>query len=715
MKQLVAILLFFLFPCLLIHAQEPCGTTKVLEALYEYDSNFAERRAEIEKETEAYYRQAVEKEGATRATITIPVVFHVIYNREAQNIPDSIIHSQMEVLNEDFSGLNVDIANVPDYFSDAVGIANIEFCLASRDPNGNPSTGITRKETSRTNFPDLDPSDGFDSFTAMHFDKSGGVDAWDTKQYLNIWVCNVGTTNTLAWAYLPGADERVDGIVCRYEYLGRPSLAGDPYSLGRTLTHEVGHWLNLFHTFDNDGGNTCSQDFVEDTPSQRSSNFGCPNFPRSTCKNHSDMFMNYMDYTDDDCGIMFTKGQVKRMEAALSTTRKGILNSIGCTEPANHDAQISNLISPIVDNCLFSDISIFVEFANKGKKPLNTLNINYQLDNGSVNVFQWEGELAPQQTTPAMVGFASLDPGLHHLVVYTSLPNGEPDAYPMQDTLHRYFYVGEGTTAPFFEDFNTLHTKNAWTTFDSGNAVPWHYITTVSNGDSIITGAMGVNHYFHVFFDGVSTYDELVSPSIDLRLMNDPYLVFDYSYHFDRTNEDDLQIFASTDCNQTREMIYHKKGDSLSTRFYPALLDENDWSRDTVDLADYAGESIILTFKTTTAGGSWLFIDNILVDGIPFAVGSSSNPTIDFKMEVYPNPCTNHEPTWVSIENSSIGNSTLRLFSTSGEQVLTQQVHLKEGNQKVPLSIENVSTGLYFLEIIDATGRRVVEKLSVQE
>ncbi len=715
MKRHPLLLLFLLVSPFFLRAQAPCGTTKILEYLEEYEPDFVERRAEIEKATTDYYIQMAEKDGSNQATITIPVVFHVLYKTAEQNIHDSLIYSQMDVLNEDYSGLNVDIANVPDYFEDVVGTANIEFCLASRDPNGNPTTGITRTETNRINFPNLDASGGFESFTPMHFTSEGGLDAWDTKQYLNIWVCNIATSSTLAWAYLPGADARVDGIVCRYDYVGRPSIAGEPYSLGRTMTHEVGHWLNLFHTFDNDGGNTCSQDYIADTPTQRAANFGCPSFPRSSCNNYSDMYMNYMDYTDDDCGIMFTKGQVKRMEAALATIRKGILSSIGCAAPANNDAQISDFISPTVDNCLFTDIPIFVEFGNKGNKPLTSLQIHYQIDGGATNIYEWTGELAPYQSEPVIAGFASLEPGLHQLVAYTSMPNGEMDANPVQDTLKRSFYVGDGVQAPYFEDFSELYTDNAWTIVDSDEAVPWHYITNVINSDSTINGAMAVNHYFHVFFDGVGSYDDLVSPNIDLRLMNDPYLVFDYSYHFNRTNEDELQIFVSKDCNQTQDLVYHKKGDSLSTRRFPVILEAEDWARDTVDLSAYAGESIILTFRTTSAGGAWLLLDNILVDGIPFASGISNMPSPSITMNVFPNPCNSNQPVWLHLESQQTSTGMLRLISINGQEVFLQPVSLNGSKQRLPISFKGIQSGLYLLELIDDTGNRMIEKINLTE
>jgi len=257
-----------------------------------------------------------------RAQVTIPVVFHVVYNTAEQNISDAKIQSQVAVLNEDFNATN-DQSNVPAVFKPLIGNADFYFVLATRDPNGNATSGITRTQTSVISF----SSNGNVCFNAF-----GGKDAWDTKQYLNIWVCNktgaVGYS-TYPWSGNPSSD----GIIVKYNYVGRTGTFTNNwnYIKGRTLTHEVGHWLGLIHTW---GDAACGDDYVSDTPKQGSPNGSCPAFPRvTTCSPNSsgDMFMNYMDYTYDACRTMFTAQQVSRMHNHLITYRAGILTSLGAT------------------------------------------------------------------------------------------------------------------------------------------------------------------------------------------------------------------------------------------------------------------------------------------------------------------------------------------------------------------------------------------------
>ena len=162
---------------------------------------------------------------------------------------------------------------------------------------------------------------------------------------MNIWVCDL-SSGLLGYAQFPGGPASSDGIVCDYAYFGNIGTATAPFNLGRTATHEVGHYLNLRHIW---GDSNCGNDFCNDTPEHNGSNYGCPNYPStSSCSGngaYGDMFMNYMDYTDDGCMNMFTQDQKTRMIAAINTYRTGLLTSnacqsgYGCTDPSalNYD------------------------------------------------------------------------------------------------------------------------------------------------------------------------------------------------------------------------------------------------------------------------------------------------------------------------------------------------------------------------------------------
>jgi hypothetical protein len=169
--------------------------------------------------------------------------------------------------------------------------------------------GIVRKKTSKRSFSSND---------YVKFSSKGGDDAWDATQYLNLWVCNLGQ-GLLGYAQFPGGNAKTDGVVILYSAFGNTGVVNPPYDKGRTATHEIGHWLNLRHIWGDDNGACTGSDLVDDTPNQGNYNFGCPSFPHKSCSNgpNGDMFMNYMDYTDDACMYMFTNGQRDRSYAVL--------------------------------------------------------------------------------------------------------------------------------------------------------------------------------------------------------------------------------------------------------------------------------------------------------------------------------------------------------------------------------------------------------------
>jgi hypothetical protein len=245
--------------------------------------------------------------------ITIPVVVHVIYRAEGENISDAQIDSQIDVLNQDFRAKNRDISKVPEPFKEFVGDALIEFALATIDPVGSPTNGITRTRTKRRDFTTDDGSKA--SVKSV-------VKAWDPDRYLNIWVCTLGA-GLLRYSQFPGGPKETDGVVVYNHAFGTTGTAQLPFNKGRSTTGGIGMYLNLRHIW-GDTNDCTDSDFVADTPPQKGPNFGKPTFPHKSCPNapHGDMFMNFMDYVDDDAMCMFTKGQVLRMREALQGPRR---------------------------------------------------------------------------------------------------------------------------------------------------------------------------------------------------------------------------------------------------------------------------------------------------------------------------------------------------------------------------------------------------------
>ena len=324
MKQIFTLLITVLALQHSMLAQRICGTTEYQMMLEQQDPSIIHRREEIEQFTRDYL---VNNPQGERALVRIPVVVHVVYNTPEENISDAQIQSQLTVLNQDFRKLNADAANTPSAFAGLAGDANIEFCLATVDPNGNATNGILRVPTTATSF---------GTNNTVKSSATGGSNPWNAGKYLNLWVCDI-SGSILGYAQFPGGSASTDGVVCDYLYFGTIGTATAPFNKGRTATHEVGHWLNLYHIWGDDGTGCTGSDLVTDTPNAAGPNYGCPAFPTVTCSNgpNGDMHMNYMDYTDDACMYMFSNGQISRMQALFSTggARAGILTSNGCGTP----------------------------------------------------------------------------------------------------------------------------------------------------------------------------------------------------------------------------------------------------------------------------------------------------------------------------------------------------------------------------------------------
>jgi len=304
-----------------------CGAQVEHRRLLNEDPAYAARRAEIETLAGEFAMGArlPQRSGVTH----IPIVVHVVWNTEEQNISDAQIHSQIDVLNRDFRRTNPDVEQVPEVWQGIAADSRIEFVLATTDADGNASEGITRTQTETASF--AQPGNPIKST------ETGGASPWPTESYLNMWVApaiHSGANQLLGYAQFPGGPAATDGVVMLNSAFGTSGTAAAPFNQGRTATHEIGHWLNLFHIWGDDGTGCNGTDEVADTPNAAGPNFGSPEFPHVTCNNapDGDMFMNYMDYTDDAAMFMFTEGQVSRIQATLDGPRAAIGAAIGAAE-----------------------------------------------------------------------------------------------------------------------------------------------------------------------------------------------------------------------------------------------------------------------------------------------------------------------------------------------------------------------------------------------
>lgn len=329
------IFLLLVYP-LILKTQNPTRDCYSEHIYKKYVTEFPQVKQQLEELERLVTSTRLHTRGAD---VTIPVVVHVVYNNDTENISDEQVYSQIDVLNRDFNKENSEVANTPNIFANVVADCGIRFQLATRDPQGLATTGIVRHKSSNSVWGVNDD---------IKLPSKSGFSPWSPSKYLNIYVCDMGT-KAIGFSSFPGMPEEVDGIVIDYKAFGTTGTAKEPFNLGRTCVHEIGHWLGLFHIW---GDTDCGNDYVEDTPTHKTQNKGCPAFPQySSCNGVQsvDMTMNFMDYVNDACMYMFTKGQSARMMAIIEKKRSGLMSSDALLAAPNRQCTIQNIQAKKID------------------------------------------------------------------------------------------------------------------------------------------------------------------------------------------------------------------------------------------------------------------------------------------------------------------------------------------------------------------------------
>ncbi|HYE55084.1 MAG TPA: M43 family zinc metalloprotease [Chitinophagaceae bacterium] len=320
----VVLLCILLFNAASLLAQKECATTTYQEELIKkHPSLLPDITAANSFTTTTRNEVVMSGPGSPDGlvpVITIPVVVHILYKEQHENISDAQVLSQIDALNAAFSLQHADTSRIPSYFRGLAANTRIEFRLAKVDPKGYATNGIVRKNTWVTMY-------GIDE--RIKYSDQGGDDAWDSDKYLNIWVGNLAG-GIAGYSSVIGGPKHLDGVTIRYSAFGTTGSVAGPYDKGATAVHEVGHWLGLRHIW---GDAYCGDDGVDDTPPQRSANRGCPSGIKQSCGSspYGDMYMNYMDLTSDGCMLMFTAGQMNRMRSMFAPggPRNKLLSSNG--------------------------------------------------------------------------------------------------------------------------------------------------------------------------------------------------------------------------------------------------------------------------------------------------------------------------------------------------------------------------------------------------
>lgn len=664
-----------------VPAGRTCGTMDHHEFLKQTRKNYENDHVMYNQMLDQYMSSNQFATMRTNVNITIPVVIHVVYNTSAQNISDAQAISQFSVLNNDFQRLNADSVNTPTPFRTVAGGVGITFCLAQRDPNGNPTTGVIHKSTSVASFTTDDK---------VKSSATGGDDPWDVTRYVNIWVCNLGSS-LLGYGEFPtGTISNTWGLVLNYTATGTIGTATAPFNKGRTGTHEFGHCFNLNHIW-GDAGQCGASDNCVDTPPQRGGtaapagcNYGTPTYPwqPNTCtrpdgvaganvtNTNGDMFMNYMDYTDDAAMNMFTKNQCSRMLAVVTTAPWNVLaSSNGCTPVNALDASMVNVLNPIPGSSTCNNnVTPKVTLSNSGSTTLTSVKVLYKMDATATQTLNWSGSLATGASTVLTLNaYTGLTTAAHTFSVWATAPNGGTDQYTANDSQSSTFTViatPAGVGLPFTEGFeSTTFPPTNWALQKSNTidaTVSW---TRVANTTGVTAGSTAVARMdnYSSASDIHGQIDALRSPALSFTAATTSSLSlsFDVSHRpYATTNYiDTLNVYISTDCGGSWTKLYTKGGAQLSTAvgtqttaFTPTA--NAQWRRETVSLSTYSAQpSVYLKFESRSGYGNNLYLDNINITYTaaavpPVAAFSNPGPACVGSSITFTDQSTNSPTSW---------------------------------------------------------------------
>jgi PKD repeat protein len=641
-----------------------CGTTEHHQMLLQQNPGLAQIQQQIENQTQNWIQNHYN--NGERVVYTIPVVFHVVYQNATENISDQRLMDQLDVLNKDFRRLNTDVGNVPSAWTSITADCEINFCLATLDPNGNATTGIVRVSTTDGSFSDDDQ---------VKYTSQGGSNAWPRASYLNLWVCDLGG-GLLGYAQFPGGTAATDGVVLNYRYTG---VAGSsaPYNKGRTATHEVGHWLNLRHIWGDDGGACSGSDQVSDTPNQAGEHYGCYTVGQvltDACTGSAPgiMWMNYMDYTDDACMYMFTNGQKARVQATMAGSRNSLVSSLGCTSSNTVNA---NFTSNVTSGCA----ALTVNFTDQSTGTPTSWSWSFPGGTPSTSTLQ----------NPTVVYNT---PGTYSVTLTAT--NSTSNDSQTQTNYITVTAITTGLTLPFAETFESnSFTTNNWTIVNGDAADTWTIVTTTGTTPGTKSAKMD---YFN--YNGVGERDALVTPALNFSGLTSAQVYFEHAYRrYNNASSDSLILYLSSNCGPwIRVQGWGESGGGTfatatnsTTSFNPS--GSTQWCMGagnapcyTINLTPYIGSSSVkLKFEGYNNYGNNLYIDNINVTGVvatipPVANFNTTATTVCEGGSITFNDASTNLPTsWAwdfgggGTPNTSTTQSPTIIFNTAGTYTVT--------------------------------------------
>lgn len=644
------------------------------------DPSILERRAELEAYTQNYINQKSKSEEV----LIIPVVFHVLHRYGEERILMDQMVKALEIVNDDYAALNSDLNGVVNEFRDIIGTANIEFRLAQIDPDGNCTNGVVYYDTDLTHM----------ASNSLKYT----IQNWDPESYLNVWTVNSIESGAAAWSQYPGVTPALDGVVSIYRYIGT----------GHTLSHEIGHYLNLIHPWGstNEPGleiNCDMDDKVDDTPNTLGSESTC-NLSQYSCAS-LDNVQNIMDY--GTCDAMLTSGQVDRMRAALNS-------SVGSRNNLWSDANLAK--TGTQDDYTSFDCSPVADFSSVGEMIFKGDSVSYKAfeNGGKALSWKWEFEAGEQANStiqnPVVVYNTE---GLYKVKLKVINDIGE-DILERENNI-RVLDTLQGIIAPAIVDMG----DDEFPYYPSDSQKQWIFESKEKGNWELFEGdgnsALGILNQDN----SIDSRTSVITSNINLSEISNPnFIYFDWAYaQREAENNDELKVYVSNNGGKNWILRFTTRGKSLvtndgsfvSTVFTPQT---DEWKTGEVNMAYNKNDNHVqLKFEMISGGGNALYIDNIQIGTPTTGIHSSY---LNESISVYPNPTS--QTININYTTQHAGNYVLKVYNMLGSLVYKTNVESDARNNSIVLDKNdlNIQDGIYLVEMVTNT-RKISTRLIITD